>query len=286
MVDLVPSPHHPAGDLRSPALAVPTIELDGVPIHVLNESTAVSLILDAVARSLGGWAITYNVDILRRFSKDAAFAALAKHATLNLADGMPLVWAARLSGTRLPGRVCGSDLVGSLAAGAARSGRSIFLVGGSPGTADKSAAVLRQRWPSLEVAGVVCPAYGFERDPAQLAALEEAVAAARPDIVFVALGSPKQEQVIHRLRRRLPDAWYLGVGGAFSFLAGDFPRAPGWMRTLGLEWFHRLLQEPGRLFHRYLVDDAPYAAGLLLRAAGSRLTRPRNHPVRPNAQGD
>jgi N-acetylglucosaminyldiphosphoundecaprenol N-acetyl-beta-D-mannosaminyltransferase len=237
---------------------------------VLDQPAAVEWVLQALDRSIGGWAITYNVDILRRFAKDRAFASLARKATLNLADGMPLVWAARLNGVRLPGRVCGSDLLVPIADGAATSGRAIYLLGGNPGSAEKVAAILRERCPSLEISGVFCPPFGFEQDTGQLAALVERVAAARPDIVFVALGSPKQEQIIEKLRRDLPGAWFFGVGIAFSFLAGDTPRAPIWMRRLGLEWFHRLLQDPARLFRRYVIDDAPYAAGLLLRAIARR----------------
>jgi N-acetylglucosaminyldiphosphoundecaprenol N-acetyl-beta-D-mannosaminyltransferase len=258
------------GDLLPRDLFLPAVEIDGVPIHVLDQPAAVEWVLQALDRSIGGWAITYNVDILRRFAKDRAFASLARKATLNLADGMPLVWAARLNGVRLPGRVCGSDLLVPIADGAATSGRAIYLLGGNPGSAEKVAAILRERCPSLEISGVFCPPFGFEQDTGQLAALVERVAAARPDIVFVALGSPKQEQIIEKLRRDLPGAWFFGVGIAFSFLAGDTPRAPIWMRRLGLEWFHRLLQDPARLFRRYVIDDAPYAAGLLLRAIARR----------------
>ena len=251
---------------------IPTVELDGVPVHVLDESAAVSRIFQALARGAGGWVVTYNVDILRRFTKSDDFARLVQGATLHTADGMPLVWAARLAGTCLPGRVCGSDLLSSLAAGAARSGRSVYLLGGNPGTAEKSSDILQRRHPELRIAGHYCPAFGFDQDPVQMAAVTEAVLAAEPNIVFVALGSPKQERLIEHLRFHLPRTWFLGIGVAFTFLSGDLPRAPLWMRRVGLEWLHRLVHEPARLFRRYLIHDAPYAAGLLLRTLGRRLT--------------
>ena len=250
---------------------VATVELDSVPIHILDDATTVNHIFDALERGEGGWVVTYNTDILRRFAKDPLFAELAQGATLNTADGMPLVWAAHLAGVPLPERVCGSDLLLSLAARAGQYNRSVFLVGGNPGTAESAAVILRQRYPPLRIAGHVCPAFGFEHDPAQTAALAEAVSAARPDIVFVALGSPKQEWLIQHLRHDLPHAWFLGVGVAFSFLTGDVVRAPRWMRHLGLEWLHRLLQEPARLFRRYIIDDAPYAVSLLFRTLLRRL---------------
>jgi N-acetylglucosaminyldiphosphoundecaprenol N-acetyl-beta-D-mannosaminyltransferase len=159
----------------------------------------------------------------------------------------------------------------------------MYLVGGNPGTAEQSVELLRQRHPAIRIAGHLCPEMGFEADPERLAAVITAIASARPDIVFVALGSPKQERLIAQLRRLLPATWFIGVGAAFSFLTGDIARAPAWMRRSGLEWLHRLLQEPGRLARRYLVENAPYAAGLLLRSAARRVTGRRGTVRRPLA---
>jgi exopolysaccharide biosynthesis WecB/TagA/CpsF family protein len=180
---------------------------------------------------------------------------------------MPLVWASRLQGTPLPQRVAGSDLISSLSAAAASQGRSVFLRGGDPGTAERASTILRDRYPQLRVAGTFCPPLGFEKDEAELARVAEALKKAQPDIVYVALGSPKQERLIDRLRRVLPRAWWLGVGVSFSFLCGEVRRAPLWMRKWGLEWVHRLLQEPRRLFRRYIVVGLPYATFMLMLAA-------------------
>ena len=116
----------------------------------------------------------------------------------------------------------GSDLKPDAAA--APEGRSIFLLGGEKGTADAAAAVLRERSANLKVAGTLCPPLGFEMDEAEMGKIIETLQAARPDIVYVALGSPKQEQLIHRLRRAMPQSWWLGVGVSFSFLCGDVKR--------------------------------------------------------------
>ncbi|MBM3973806.1 MAG: WecB/TagA/CpsF family glycosyltransferase, partial [Planctomycetes bacterium] len=126
--------------------------------------------------------------------------------------------------------------------------------------------------PALRVVGIECPPFGFDQDAAAMVALRTRLAAARPDIVFVALGSPKQEFVSRDLRATLPAAWWLGVGISFSFVAGDVQRAPRWLQGLGLEWLHRLLQEPRRLARRYLVAGLPFAAALFAKALWARVT--------------
>ena len=260
----MPSFEHPAGPVvqRQP---LPAIRLGGVRIHAIDERTCIRHILDQITAGSGGFVVTPNVDHLRRCRKDLGFSVLVSQASLVVADGMPLVWASRLQGTRLPQRVAGSDLISSLSAAASAEGRSIFLLGGEKGTADAAAAVLRERSANLKVAGTLCPPLGFEMDEAEMGKIIETLQAARPDIVYVALGSPKQEQLIHRLRRAMPQSWWLGVGVSFSFLCGDVKRAPLWMRNSGLEWVHRVMQEPGRLTRRYLVG-IPFAATLLSRS--------------------
>lgn len=246
------------------------IALHGVKLHVVTERQAIESILDALDESRGGWVITINLDILRRLSRDAEFAGLCEGTTLRVADGMPLVWASRLQGTPLPERVAGSAMTLSLTESAAQRGRSIYLCGGVPGVNEKAANVMVQKFPGLKIAGMDCPAFGFEKDEAQIQAIIARLVEARPDIVYVALGSPKQEQLIRRMIGAWPGAWYVGVGISFSFVAGDVKRAPQWMQKVGLEWVHRLVQEPRRLAKRYLVDGLPFAGALLI---GSLLAR-------------
>jgi N-acetylglucosaminyldiphosphoundecaprenol N-acetyl-beta-D-mannosaminyltransferase len=130
------------------------------------------------------------------------------------------------------------------------------------------------------------PAFGFERDPSAVPAIRAELQAARPDIVYVALGFPKQERLIRAVRDVLPQAWFVGVGISFSFLAGDMPRAPDWMQRAGLEWAHRLAMEPRRLARRYLVDGLPFAARLGLHALAVRaLGAPSPPEPSPVAEG-
>lgn len=261
---------------QDPAPAMgPRVTLMGVAIDAVREADCVSRIVDAARQGRGGWVVTPNLDHLRRLTTDAGFRRLCASAELKVADGMPLIWASRLQGTPLPERVAGSNLISSLSAAAADAGLSVYLLGGDPGTAEGAAAVLQDRHPQLKIAGHLCPEFGFEKDPEALEDLRQRLREAAPDIVFVALGSPKQEQVIELLRSSCPKAWWLGIGISFSFLTGDVKRAPRWLQSLGLEWVHRLAQEPRRLMRRYLVQGLPFACRLMFAALRSRLSRSR-----------
>lgn len=241
----------------------PPIRLLGVELHPVTAAQALDHIAGSAAAGRGGWVLTPNLDILRRLRAEPETAELCRGATLRLADGMPLVWASRLQRTPLPERVAGSDLIWSLCQRAAADGLSVFFLGGNPGAAEAAAAELARRYPGLRVAGTECPPMGFESDATYMANLKTKLSAVAPDIVLVALGFPKQERLIAELRPCLARAWFLGIGVSFSFVSGEIRRAPRWMQAAGLEWLHRLVQEPGRLARRYLVHGLPFAARLL-----------------------
>lgn len=238
----------------------------------LTEREVVACVLTASDRSQGGWISTPNVDILRRSTLDPEARRLIGAADLVLADGAPVMWAAKLSGCPLPGRVTGSSLLWTLSAAAADTGRGIYLLGGEPGVAERAATRLAEYAPGLRVTGTFAPRWGFESDPDQIEDIRQRVVQAAPDLVFVGLGCPKQERLIETLSPSLPQAWWLGCGAALAFAAGELTRAPTWMQTCGLEWAHRVLCEPRRLARRYLIDDAPFALRLLASAALSRRT--------------
>jgi len=261
----------PVEVLAPPRPRLPVVRLNGIPLHAITEQQCVQHIVDELAAGEGGWVVTHNLDHLRRLRADPSFATLCEEATVRVADGMPLIWACALQGTPLPERVAGSNLISSLSAAAAEHDRAIFLLGGDPGTAEAAAGVLHDRHPSLRIVGTSCPEPGFERRTREFDRLLNQLCKSRPDIVFVALGSPKQEQLISRFRQKLPATWWLGVGISFSFVCGSVKRAPVWVQNIGLEWAHRLAQEPRRLARRYLVDGLPFALRLL---ASSALQRP------------
>lgn len=241
----------------------PHIQMRGARLHAITESDCARTVRQSLRSGMGGWIITMNLDHLRRLGRDDKYAEYQSHASIVVADGMPLVWASLLQGTPLPERVTGSNLIWSLSGMAASEGRSVFLLGGNPGTAARAAAALADRFPNLTIAGVYCPPLDFEDDKAETARLAEAVVDSQPDIVYVALGSPKQERIIDGLRHRLRSTWWMGVGIAFSFVAGEVPRAPVWMQRCGLEWLHRLTRDPRRLAGRYVLRGIPFALVLL-----------------------
>ncbi|GIG58479.1 hypothetical protein Lfu02_28510 [Longispora fulva] len=235
-----------------------------IAFDALTEEEVIAHVRAALDRGEGGRILTPNVDITLRAAEARGF---LDDASLVVADGMPLLWAARLAGTPLPERVAGSSLIWTLSRGAGLDGRSAFLIGGTPGTS--AGPTLAAGCPGLRIAGHVSPPFGFEHTDfyAELCAR---VREAKPDIVYVGLGFPKQEHVIDRLRPELPGAWFVGCGASVQFVAGELRRAPRWMQRSGLEWTHRLLSEPRRLAGRYLMHDLPFAIRLLSSAVRNR----------------
>jgi N-acetylglucosaminyldiphosphoundecaprenol N-acetyl-beta-D-mannosaminyltransferase len=252
-------------------------QLMGVPMAVVTEAHAVHAIVAAAEAAEGHWTITANLDHLRRYHDDPLERKLIEEADLVVADGMPLIWASRLAGEPLPERVSGSSMVWSICEIASTSNQSVFLLGGDPGVAEQAARVFQDRYPGLQIAGTACPSPGFEHDELEIGRLQRQVAEARPRIVFVALGFPKQDLLIRSLRKALPQVSFLGVGISLSYVTGDVPRAPEWICNLGLEWAFRLLHEPTRrLARRYLVDGLPFAVRLMTSATRHRVRR-QNH---------
>ena len=256
---------------RPPGAPGRSARVAGLDFDALSEQQVVARILGDLEDGRGGWVVTPNIDICRQLSHDPAARALVSGASLVVADGMPLVWASRLRGDPLPERVAGASLIFALSAAASGHGRAIYLLGWEPGVPERAAVELERRFPGLLVAGTDAPPVGFDRQPDELAAVRRRLEQARPDIVYVGLGFPKQERVIAALAPGLPAAWFIGCGAAIPFAAGVLTRAPHWIQRLGLEWTHRLISEPRRLFRRYLVDDLPFAVRLIITSARGRL---------------
>jgi len=230
--------------------------------------------LDAIValcrRAEPAYVVTPNVDHFMRVRRDDALRGVYERADLVLADGMPLLWAARLLGRPLKEKVSGSDLFGALCERAARDGLRVFLLGGAPGIAEKAARAMCERYPGLTIAGTCSPTLneaGISPDDDKTI---RTINDARPHVVFVAFGCPKQEWWMARNYKLLGGAVCIGVGASFDFAAGAQRRAPRWMQRAGLEWFWRLLHEPGRLWRRYIVNDLPFVWWLACERAGLR----------------
>jgi N-acetylglucosaminyldiphosphoundecaprenol N-acetyl-beta-D-mannosaminyltransferase len=247
------------------------VDVMGVALDRVSVAEAIDRAVDGLRSGRGGWICPANLDVLRQAVSAPDVHSLVEQADLVVADGMPLLWASRLQGAPLPERVAGSSLVSTLPRAVAGEGAAVFLLGGDPGVAELAAEHLTRENPGLRVCGTHCPPYGFERSAEQLGAIERALEAARPDVVFVGLGFPKQERLIVRLRHLLPHAWFVSVGIGLGFLSGHAQRAPRWVQLAGLEWLHRLVHEPRRLARRYLVDGIPFGARMLAHSARRRV---------------
>lgn len=196
-----------------------------------------------------------NAAIVALADADQSFAEIVRTSNLVVADGLPLVWAASLLGAPLGGQIRGVDLMEAICAAGAHNGLSVYILGGLPGAAELAAQNLKVRNPGLRLAGTDCPPIGFEHDARISRQVRERIVAAAPDFLIVALGSPKQERWIYENYRDLPVGAIQGVGAAIDTVAGLRKRPPAWMRNIGLEWFGRLLTEPGRLWSRYLFGN-------------------------------
>ena len=254
---------------------LPNVSLMGLRLACLDWQRLVDHIFASLEVGRGGWLITANLDFLRRYVCDLQARDLYDAAEIRVADGMPLVWACWLQGDKLPERVPGSSLVWPLVERAAREGRSVYLLGGAAGVNGRAGKVLVEMYPSLKLCGSSSPRIGSPPSPSEVEGVLSELMQARPDILLVGLGSPKQEQLIRTLREHLPSTWMIGVGISFSFIAGDLKRAPEWMCRIGVEWVHRMVQDPGRLVKRYLVEDLPFALRLFPHVLRVRLDRQR-----------
>ncbi|HVV75205.1 MAG TPA: WecB/TagA/CpsF family glycosyltransferase [Mycobacteriales bacterium] len=249
--------------------ALSTADLYGIDFTAATEQQVIDHVVEQATAGVGGRVATINLDILRQLCADRQQMRLLDGVDLCVPDGMPLLWAARLRGRRLPERVTGADLVWSLSAGAASAGLRVYFLGAPDGVAARAAANISAACPGLAVAGTYAPPFGCEKDEAELTDISSRLLAAQPNIVFCAFGFPKQEELMRRLSATLPNTWFVACGGALSMAAGDLKRAPQWAQRAGLEWVFRLAREPFRLARRYLVHDVPFAVRLI---AGSLLT--------------
>lgn len=226
--------------------------------------------------------VTPNAQHIVLLESDGGLREAYAKADLVIADGASLVLASRLLGEKLRLRVAGVDLFEQLCGQAAELRLRVFLLGGRPGSAELAAARLQRQFPNLIVAGTCCPPMGFENDGHELHAVDEAIRAAQPDLVFVALGAPKQERWMERYGRRSGAAVLIGVGGSFEIAGGVLRRAPRLLQRLGCEWLYRLLLEPRRLWKRYLIGNGKFVWIVLRQAVGwhsGQPDPPRHLPI-------
>ena len=233
----------------------------GVPLAVTDYERTLDWIDAAVQLGAREYLCVAAVHTVMESRDDAALREAVDGAAFTVPDGQPLAWALRKLGHDIDARVYGPELMARACARAERSGQRFYLYGGRD---DRSlaqlAANLLGRHPGLQLAGGFSPPFR-ELSDAELDEVATRINAARPDVVWVGIGVPKQEKWMAAMRERLDAPVLVGVGAAFDFHAGLIPQAPAWMQRRGLEWLFRLLQEPRRLWKRYARHNPRFVAG-------------------------
>lgn len=223
----------------------------GIPVVNTTMQEAVDWVIAQAAGGVKKTMAFVNPDCLNIAWQDARYRHVLRQADRVLPDGIGIHLGCRLLGQALRANVNGTDMFPLLCEAAAREGRPIYLLGARPGVAQAAADNMVKRYPGLQVAGT--------RDgyflPAEEAAVVDAINDSGARILLVAFGVPRQELWLSRWRERLAAPVGMGVGGLFDFYSGRIPRAPLWMREMGLEWVYRLMQEPGRMWRRYVIGN-------------------------------
>jgi N-acetylglucosaminyldiphosphoundecaprenol N-acetyl-beta-D-mannosaminyltransferase len=230
------------------------IEVDTYPPNELTDHLVYRSLTSASTRHV----VTANAQFYVMAERLKRFRKCLEKAEYVCADGFSIQlackWLAKTPVVRCPG----VDLVHDLCKEGAGYGLRVYLLGGVPGAAEDSARILSENYPGLNIVGTDCPPLDFEQDPERLGSVLAQLAQARPQVVFVGLGAPKQEYFIDQHIRPLRISVAIGVGGTFEMISGRVPRAPEWVRRIGMEWGYRLVREPKRLWRRYLIGNLEF----------------------------
>src|ERR687894_2438491 len=237
---------------RATAQGIPARELLGVPVAMVDYDSAIEVMDRLVDTREPGYVCAAPVHALIEARRNPAMLEALRGSTLVVPDGMPLVWAANLLGANLSDRVYGPELMLRYSDRCAERGHRVWLYGGrDQGSLVQLALNLRRRHPGINIVGGYSPPFRpmTEEEEDQLV---DQINTARPDVLWVGIGVPKQEKWMARMRDRLDVPVMCAVGAAFDFHAGRISQAPSWMQQRGLEWTYRIAQEPRRLLPRYL----------------------------------
>jgi N-acetylglucosaminyldiphosphoundecaprenol N-acetyl-beta-D-mannosaminyltransferase len=233
------------------------MNLFGIRIDNLTMDRAVAEIVAATHHDVPPKQVSFvNADCVNLAHKNPEYRTALAESSLVLADGIGMKIAGRVFGNEIRENLCGTDLFPRLCAALAGTGKSIYLLGARPGIAERACDWIRRNHPNTKIAGSHHGYYSAADEPAVIAA----IAKARPDVLLVAFGAPKQELWIKKNLAATGAKVALAVGGLYDYYSGRIPRAPLWMRRLGMEWAWRLIQEPARLWKRYLIGNCVFLA--------------------------
>ncbi len=255
----------------SVSLGLPeTVDLLNVPVAVTDYDQALDVIDRHLASREPGYVCVCNVHTVMASAEDPELRSVLGGSLLNVPDGMPLVWAINALGNSLSDRVYGPELMWRACARAAASGRRFYLYGGRDQDAlAQLAENLRASHPGLKIVGGYSPPHRPLTTEERDAVIEE-INDAKPDVVWVGIGVPKQEKWMAQMRPHLEAPVLIGVGAAFDFHAGLVPQAPRWLQDAGLEWVYRVVQEPRRLWRRYLRYNPRFVAAFAVQLVRHR----------------
>jgi N-acetylglucosaminyldiphosphoundecaprenol N-acetyl-beta-D-mannosaminyltransferase len=254
-------------------LEPPRVNILGVGVSAINMETALRTVRTAIETRRRGYVCVTGVHGIMESQRDVNFGRLLNASLLTTPDGMPTVWLGRWQGYREMDRVYGPDLMLGVCAMSERLGFTQFLYGGRADVAERLQGFLRRRFPRLRVLGCYTPPFR-PLNGEEEAALAKRIAVLRPDIMWIGLSTPKQERFMAEFLPKLDLRLMVGVGATFDILTGGIQDAPRWVKRAGLQWLHRLSQEPSRLWKRYLLNNPRF-----LWHIGLQLARVRSYRI-------
>jgi N-acetylglucosaminyldiphosphoundecaprenol N-acetyl-beta-D-mannosaminyltransferase len=238
-------------------------------VEALNMDRAVSRVTEILESSEKGYVSVVGVHGIMEAQRNPRLETIYAQSAITIPDGMPTVWVGWLQGCRQMERVAGPDLMLEICRSPKLAGYSHFLYGGEPGVAEKLAANLKQWFPWLRICGTFTPPFR-ELYPEEEDALVAKIRTLKPDVVWVGMSTPRQEAFMHRYLPKLDTRLMFGVGAAFDFHTGRIKDAPKWVKHAGLQWLHRLVQDPHRLWRRYLRNNPVFLWQIMLQLTGMR----------------
>ena len=259
----------------------PRANVLGVGVSAVNMEEAVSQLRFALDSGHRGYVCVTGVHGVMEAQSDQDLRNILNSSLLTTPDGMPTVWIGRLQGFLRMRRVFGPDFMLRVCGMSCRKGYTQFLYGGNEGVAEQLRNILIRRFPTLRIVGTYTPPFRplTSKEQTSLATI---VAHLKPDIFWVGLSTPKQERFMSEYLGKLDTKIMVGVGAAFDYLTGTIRDAPPWVKTAGLQWLHRLMQEPRRLWRRYLINNPRFLLKIALQLTGVREYRLERETGRGN----
>jgi N-acetylglucosaminyldiphosphoundecaprenol N-acetyl-beta-D-mannosaminyltransferase len=272
----------------------PRANVLGIGVHAVDLAWAADLIEAALAEQRKGYVCVTGVHGVMEAHRNVLFRRALDSAMLVVPDGTPTVWVGRTQGHSGMRRVFGPDLMVELSRRSAHRGHTVVLYGGKPGVAEELRTNLANWFPGIKIIGTHCPPFRPLTEPEELV-LQKWFDELDPDLVWVGLSTPKQELFMARYLNRLRCRVMIGVGAAFDIHTGRLHDSPDWIKKAGLQWAHRLFQEPGRLWKRYLVNNSKFLFRITMQLSGVteyrlpdpkvRLSHTGLHPLPTDLEG-